>query len=181
MRKIVIASCAAAVLAFAGGIVAGRAVAEDEMPAGGMPQEKPIDGHALVKALTANKWTTKSTSSMGGGEGETSYRLGAGKTALVQDYDSKSAMGAYSGLGITKVSADGKTATMWWFNSMSPNADEYTGPITENGYELTGTVDNMQGGKAKANLKLTKKGEGFEFTYTMDGQLMFTDVYTKAK
>ena len=185
MRRNFIASCVAvAVTCAAGGLMAGRAMAKDDpapaapaMP----PAEKAIDGNPLVKALTASKWTTKSSSSMGNGAGTNAYHLAAGKTVLVQDYESKGTTGEYAGLGVYKLSADGKTATLWWFNTMSNSADQYTGPVTDTGYELSGTVDNMAGGKAKAELKLAKKGETFEFTYTMDDQLMFTDVYTPAK
>jgi hypothetical protein len=169
--------CTVAVVAAAGGLVAGRAFAEDPMPGGAPPMEKAIDGHALVKALTANGWTVK-----GDGAGTSTFRLGANKTVLVQDYTTAGGkMGPYGGVGATKVSADGKTATMWWFHSMGAQPMQFTGPITDTGYELSGDVPNMMGAITKATVKLTKKGEGYEFTYVQDDQTYMTDTYTKAK
>lgn len=183
MRRTWIAMCAVAVVAAGAGAVAGRAFAEDDpMAGGGMPPpQKPIDAHPLVKSLTANPWTTKATSPQGPGEGKASFRLGAANTVLVQDYDAKHAWGPYGGLGVTKISDDGKTATMWWFNTMGGEPDVYTGPITDTGYELKGEIETGPGTKSKVVIKMVKKGDGFEFTFGMDGQVGMTDVYTKAK
>jgi hypothetical protein len=178
VKKTWMAMCAVALVAASGGIVAGRALAED--PPAGMDNEKPIDGNALVKALTANKWATEATGLMAS-KGAASFRLGAGKTLLVEDYDVKGDMGEYSGFGVFKWSADGKTATLWWFDNGAAKPTEFTGPATDTGYELTGTVSRMPGQASKTVLKLTKKGDGFEFTYTEEGTVAFTDTLTKAK
>lgn len=178
MRKTWIAFCAVAVVATAGGLVAGRALAEDDPMAKAMETEKPIDGNPLVKALTANRWTTKATGMMSS-EGTVSFRLAAGKTLLVEEYDSKGDIGEFSGFGVFKFSPDGKTATLWWFDTHSAKPTEYTGPATESGCELSAPSQHVPG--AKTVLKFAKKGEGFEFTYTEGGEVAFTDVYTKAK
>jgi len=184
MRKTWIAMCTVAVVAAGAGAVAGRAFAEDDPMAGGggpPPPQKTIDGHALVKALTANSWTTSATSPQGPGTGTASFRLGADKTVLVQDYSAKHGWGPYGGLGVTKISDDGKTATMWWFNTMGGTPDVYTGSINDTGYELKGEIETGPNMKSKVVIKMVKKGEGFEFTFGMDGQVGMTDVYTKAK
>lgn len=180
MRRTWMALSAAALLA--GGIVAGRATAgDDPMAGGGMPPTvKCVDGNALVKALTANKWTVTG-SGMGASEGTSSYTLGAGKTVLVQTLDSKSAMGDYSGHGVTAWSEDGKSATMWWFNSMTQQPLVFKGTTTDAGYELSGEAPGMDGKPGKATIKMVKKGEGFEFTYSHEGQVYMTDTYAKAK
>ncbi len=75
------------VVAAGAGFVVRGALAEDEKPAE-MPQEKPIDGHALVKALSGT-WTTKATSTMGDMAGQVTYGLECGKTILASRYQTK--------------------------------------------------------------------------------------------
>ena len=179
MRRTWTAVCATALVA--GGILAGRVTADDPAPAGpaAMPAVKCVDGNALVKALTANKWTVKDVGPMPS-EGTSSFTLGAGKTVLVQTLESKGAMD-YAGHGVTAWSEDGKTATMWWFNSMTQMPLVFKGPTTDDGYELSGEAPGMDGKPGKATIKMVKKGEGFEFTYAQDGMVIMTETYAKAK
>ncbi len=181
MRRNWLAMVAVALVAAAGGLATGRALAEDDPMAGGAapPSEPCIDGNALVKALTANKWTTKATGMMSS-EGAVSFRLGAGKTLLVEDYDSKGDLGAFSGLGVYKWGADGKTVSVTWFDTMSPKPTTFTGPVSDTGFELSGEMETPEG-PTTGVIKLVKKDAGFEFTMTAGGQLMMTDVYTPAK
>lgn len=166
----------------ASGIVAGRSTAGGEPQEGaGMPGEACIDTHALVKALTANAWSTKGTG-MWDSVGKVSFRLGAGKTLLVQDYAATGTAGdALHGLGVLKWAPDGKTATVWWFDDTMKRPIELKGPASESGYELTGEMALPDGKPSTATFKLAKKGEGFEFTLAADGQVMMTEVYSKAK
>jgi hypothetical protein len=159
-------------VAAVGGLLAGRALAEDEM--GGMPQpEKTIDGHALVKALVG-KWTIKQTAPWGEAEAVATFRLGAGKTVLVEDYDSKGMM-EFNGMGWFKLGDDGKSITLWWLDSHSKEPTEFKGTVSDTGYEMTGGEDGK-----KMTMKLVKKGEGFEWTMSGDMGTM-TDLFTKAK
>ena len=160
-------------VAAVGGLLAGRALAEDEMA--GMPQpQKTIDGHALVKALSG-KWNVKTSGDFGDGEAVATYRVGVGKTVLLEEYDSKSAMGEFNGAGWFKLSDDGKSGSLWWIDSHGKAPSEFTGTVTDTGFEFA-----KGEGAEKVTLKMTKKGEGFEWTMTGSWGKM-TGVYTKAK
>jgi hypothetical protein len=162
------------VLAAGVGFVARGAIAGDE--AAGPTMEKPIDGHALVKAL-AGTWTTKATSTMGPMAGEVTYALDCGKTILTSRYLTKAdAFGEMNGLGVLKFSADGKTATQWWFDTMADGALEMTGPLSDTGYTIEGK--NKQG---SSKITLTKKGDGFEMKMWANGEEFMTETYTKKK
>lgn len=156
-----------------GGLLAGRALAGDDK--GGMPEpQKTIEANALVKSMVG-KWNVKTSGSFGEGEAVATFRLGVGKTVLVEEYDSKGGMGEFSGAGWMKIGDDGKAATLWWVDSMSKEPNAFKGNVTDTGYELTEGE-----GAEKVTIKLTKKGEGFEWTMTFPGGNM-TGVYTKAK
>ncbi len=156
----------------AGAFWAGRATAEDPQA---MPEaEKPIDAHPLIKAL-AGKWNVKGTSAMGESTGTSNSTLVCGNTILMQDYASKGAMGDFKGLGLMKLSADGKSGTIWWFDTFMPDVLKLTGPVTATGYEMTGDCPM---GPMKA--VMAPKGDGFEFTMHMGDQKM-VDTYTRAK
>lgn len=166
----------------ASGMLAGRSLAGDEpKESEGTRQEAPIDGYALVKALTANAWDTKGTG-MWESVGKVTFRLGAGKTLLVQDYAATGTAGeSLHGLSVIKWSADGKTASAWWFDETMKAPLELKGPASDTGYELKGEMALPDGKPSTATFKLVKKGAGFEFTLAADGQVMMTEVYTKAR
>ena len=156
------------------GVLARGAVAKDEDPAAAM--EKPIDGHALVKAL-AGDWTTKATSALGAMTGTVSHGLECGNTILLTRSTGKAdAIGTFHGLGVLKLSADGKTATQWWFDSAMDTALVMTGPVTADGYTIEGS--NKLG---TSKTTLTKKGAGFELKIWADGAEFMTETQTKAK
>ena len=160
-------------VAAVGGLMAGRALAGDDMA--GMPQpQKTIDGHALVKALSG-KWNVKTSGDFGDSEGVVTFRAGVGKTVLLEEYDSKGAMGEFNGAGWFKFSDDGKSGTLWWLDSHSTKPSEFAGTVTDTGYEFS------QGeGAEKVTMKMAKKGEGFE--WSMSGAWgKMSSVYTKAK
>jgi len=155
------------------GFVARGAFAEDAPPA--PAQEKAIDGHALVKAL-AGTWTTKATSTMGPMTGQVTYGLECGKTILASRYAAKAEALEFQGFGVLKLSADGKTATQWWFDTMMEGVLMMTGPATDTGYTIEGS--NKMG---SSKITLTKKGDGFEMKMWADGAEFMTETYTKAK
>lgn len=145
--------------------------------AGDEPAEvKPIDGHALVKALSGS-WTTKATSTLGAATGTVSYALECAKTTLVSRYTAKfEGTGEMQGLGVLQISADGKTATQWWFDSMMEGVLIMTGPITPTGYTIEGS--NKMG---SSKIVFAKKGDGFELKMWANGEEFMTETYTKAK
>lgn len=156
------------------GFVVRGAVAKDEDPAAAM--EKPIDGHALVKAL-AGSWTTKATSVLGAISGTVTHGLECGNTILLTRSTGKAdAIGAFQGLGVLKISADGKTATQWWFDTGMDTALVMTGPVTADGYTLEGS--NKLG---SSKTQLTKKGDAFELKIWADGAEFMTETQTRAK
>ena len=162
------------VLAAGVGFLARGAIAGDEPAAPAM--EKPIDGHALVKALSGS-WTTKATSTLGPMTGSITYGLDCGKTIVTSRYQAKSeAMGEFQGFGVLKFSADGKTATQWWFDTMMEGTLMMTGPLTDTGYTIEGS--NKMG---SSKIVLAKKGEGFEMKMWANGEEFMTETYTKAK
>jgi hypothetical protein len=172
---------ATAVLLAGFAVSGGFARAEDEggAPAGGeMPLNQKVIKHPYVDSLIGT-WSTASTSPMGTSKGSTTYRLGVGDTALLQDYQSVGQMAGggemkFSGHGVFKVADDGKTITVWWIDTHSPAPIKLSGPLTDKGYDITG--DTPQG---KLHLTLAKSPEGHRFTMEMGGMTM-TDVYTPA-
>ncbi len=161
------------VLAAGVGFVGRGALAGEE--AGAPPSEKPIDGLALVKALSGT-WTTKATSTMGDMAGQVTYGLECGKTILASRYVTKGGFGEMHGFGVTKFSADGKTVTQWWFDSMMADVLAMTGPVTDTGYTIEGSSK-----MGSSKITLTKKGDGFEMKMWADGAEFMTETYTKAK
>ena len=156
------------------GFVARGAFAADEAPQ--PAPEKPIDGNALVKALLGS-WTTAAKSTMGEMTGTVSYGLECGKTTLVNRYKAKGeAFGEFEGLGVLKISADGKTASLWWFDTMMDGVLMMTGPATDTGYTIEGS--NKMG---SSKITLTKKDAGFEMKMWANGEEFMTETYTKAK
>ena len=162
------------VLAAGVGFMARGAVAGDEAAA--HEGEKPIDGHALVKAL-AGTWTTKAKTNLGDMAGQVTYGLECGKTVLATRYTTKGKeIGEMHGFGVLKISADGKTATQWWFDSGMDTVLMMTGPVTETGFSIEGS--NKLGA---SKVTLEKKGAGFEMKIFADGAEFSTETYTKAK
>lgn len=156
-----------------GGFLSGRATAEDPME-GMPPAQKPVDGHALVKALTG-KWSLKGKSPMGESTGTVTWSLACGNTVLLEDYASKSPMGDFRGLGVQKLAADGKSGTIWWFDTHGDSPTQLTGKVSDTGYEMEG---NTPQGPMKVTL--AQKGETFEFRLQM-GEMEMVDTYTRVK
>lgn len=161
------------VMAAGVGFVARGALAGDEPAA--PAEQKAIDGNALVKALMGS-WTTKATSTLGAMTGSVTYGLECGKTALVNRYATKGEGFEMHGLGVLQLSADGKTASQWWFDSMMEGVLMMTGPATDTGYTIEGS--NKMG---SSKITMTKKGDAFELKMWSDGAEFMTETYTKAK
>jgi hypothetical protein len=172
-----------AAVAVAAGVAfhAGSARAEDEKKGGGgMPNfQKPIK-HPLVDAMLGT-WTTTSKADWGNGKAKVTFALGVGGTAVLETYENRTdgapAEMAFHGHGIFKLSDDGKTVSLWWLDSHSPELMKLSGPVTETGYEVRG---KHPGGEM--HLVFEKKGDGYEFRMMgPDGKAQMTETYTKAK
>lgn len=167
----------AAALAVVGatGFFSGRATAEDKADGMPPPQAK-IAGNPLVKGLIGS-WTVAGKGMLGDHTGTSSYALACNDTVLVNHYVSKTASTEFYGMGVGKLSDDGKTATLWWFDSYMPGVLTFTGPASDAGYELTVKDGEMAGAKAK----LTKKGDAWQFVLSMGADEAVNETYTRAK
>jgi hypothetical protein len=110
--------------------------------------QKPLKAltHPFADTLIGS-WTTESTGTMDGktakGTGKVTYARGIGDTALIQVYettmpgpDGKPL--TFHGLGVHRVSDDGKTMTIHWSCNMWPDAIQLSGPLTDTRVELSG-------------------------------------------
>jgi hypothetical protein len=153
----------------------GRATAEDKQEGMPPPQAK-IGTHPLVKGLTGT-WNVAGKGLQGDHTGTSSYALACGDTVVVNHYASKTGSTEFYGLGVGKLSDDGKSATLWWFDNYMPGVLVFTGPATDAGYELTVKDGEMAGAKAK----MTKKGEGWTFVLSSGADEFVNETYTRAK
>ena len=99
----------------------------------------------------------------------------------MEEYEATSAaMGPYAGHGVFKLGDDGKSVSVWWFDSMSPAPMKFTGTLTDTGYDATG--DMPDGSGEKMRITLEKKGAGYEFHgIGADGKDWMTETWTPAK
>jgi hypothetical protein len=157
-------------------VVADRAGAGEEPPAKppappSMPTPQKAIDHALVKSL-AGTWSVLQKSPLGESKGTTTFALGVGGTALIQDYEvAMGPMGSFHGHGVFKVSDDGKKLALWWLDTHTAAPAHYSGSLTESGYDL----------KSDAGVRLTlaKKDAALEFRLEMANGMSFTDTYTR--
>jgi hypothetical protein len=167
-----------AVLGAAVALRAGTAGAEEGK--GAMPPMQKQVKHPLVDGLLGS-WTSESTAAWGNGKGKLTFAMGIGGTAMLETYENRSdgapAEAAFHGYGVFKISDDGKTLNIWWFDTHSPEPLKLTGPLTDKGYDVTGTS-----AMGPMHITVEKKGEGWEFKMLgADGKAQMTDTYTKAK
>lgn len=173
-----LASLVLGMAAFAGFVVA------DETSNGPVPvAQKPIK-HAFLDSIIGT-WTSESTSIHDGKEhkatGKVTYLRGIGDTAILQSYES-SGPGPdgktidYHGHGVCKLSDDGGTLNVWWFCNMAPEPMKMSGPLTENGFTLTG-----DGPKGKMTIRLKQTPEGLSVRGTEGAAEVMTETYTRAR
>jgi hypothetical protein len=155
------------------GLCAGLARADDPKP--GVPSGQKEVKQPFLDALIGT-WNVETTGPMAAGKGKSTFAKGVGGTAVLQDYEKKSAMGPYFAHGIYKVSDDDKTLTLWWLDNHGAEPVKFTGALTDTGYDVSGEAS----GVGVVNLKAEKKGDTIVFTMGMGGQSMVT-TYTRAK
>jgi hypothetical protein len=178
MRLRPLAVAAAAVAAVSVGLVLS-ARAED--PSEGMPPpQKKIDQPFLTSEVGDWKVSWKMYSEQGemAGTSTSKFALAAGGTLLVEDYAAPEMMGGFHGHGVLKVSDDGKSVTIWWFDTTSPEPMKLTGPLGTDSATMEGT---MQMGPYSAKLKIVwkKVDGGFDFIGTMDGKPWLDQQYRR--
>ncbi len=96
--------------------------------------------------------------------------------ALVEELRTGEGEDAFYGLGVTTVAADGKTVTSTWFDTHGgAEATEFTGTMTDTGWELEG-----EHGGGKVGLSFRKQDAGALLRMHAGGETMFEIAYTKA-
>lgn len=130
-------------------------------------------------------WTTESTGTHDGqtfkGTGKTTYARAIGGTAIVQNYESTTPgpdgkTMNFNGHGVSRLSDDGKTLTLWWFCNMYPDPLKLSGPITSNSIDLTGDAPH---GGGTVNASFTKTADGVTFKLT-EGENEMKETYKRA-
>jgi hypothetical protein len=173
MRTRLVLSAVAA-LAAASFLFVHSARAGDPPPDGMPPAQKKIDHPLLTAAI--GEWTvTWTAAEHGSGTATSRIAPAAGGTLSVEDYSSPDMMpGGFHGHGVTKVSADGKTVTTWWFDSMGSEPIKLSGPLTAD----TATIE---GETPMGAMKIVHKkvDGGFDFDGTLDGQPWLKQQYRK--
>jgi hypothetical protein len=163
---------------------AAYALAGDAPKAGGPVPQKTIASPLL--ADLSGTWVTESTSTHDGqtmkSTGKVEFSKALGDTAFLQAYESHGpgpdgGSMDFFGHGVYKVSDDGKTLTIWWFCNMSPDVLKLTGPITDTGFDASGTSPNT-GGKMTVSMK--KSGDGYAFSL-VDGPSKMDEVYKRGR
>jgi hypothetical protein len=125
------------------------------------PPQKKIE-HPFVKE-TVGTWD------FGGDmKGASTVRLALGGTAVVEDLESTMGPAPYYGHGVRKLSDDGKTMTLWWFDNFSPAPEVFHGPVSADGYELR---------SEKHRVVMKKTASGLQFQMFEGDKLLFTSQY----
>jgi hypothetical protein len=146
------------------------AAGEEPAPApGGMPASQKKVEHALAKALVG-AWSIDHASEGAppGTQGTARFALALNGTALVEEYD----MGPmFAGHGVYKFGDDGKTVSLWWFDTLSPVATHFVGTATEKGFEMKAS-DGLW-------ITLSRTATGYEFRLGTGPEAKFTDRMTR--
>ncbi|MCC7139589.1 MAG: hypothetical protein IT460_14290 [Planctomycetes bacterium] len=125
-------------------VVAGAAVLAARSDAGGGPARPPVPTPGVGKvdapllAAMVGSWDVTSTGPAGPSRARATFRAAAGGTALLHEYES-STQTAFAGVGVLRVSPDGRTVTAWWFDSYAPEPQKLSGPLTKDRAELYGS------------------------------------------
>ena len=108
------------------------------------------------------------------GKGTAKFTRALGDSAILEDYESD-VMGGFSGHGVFKLSADGKTARAWWFDSFNPEPVLLTGSLTDTLADLSGTCP-----EGTIRIQWTKVDGGYDFAAAINGQPRHKDEYRKS-
>src|SRR5262245_51434455 len=171
MRTRLVLTVAAAFAA--GSTLFGLSARAADTPECKCPPQKQV-GNALLKA-SVGEWevawsmTTPDGKKMSG-KGTSKIALAVGGTALVEDY---AGMPGFHGHAVIKESADGKTLTNWWFDSVAAEPIRFTGALGETSAVATGDCPGL--GEMKIEWKRVEGG--IDFQSTVAGQPFLTQQY----
>ncbi len=106
--------------------------------------------------------------------GTASHGLECGNTILLTRTSGKAdAIGTFQGLGVLKISADGKTATQWWFDTGDGHRARDDGPGDRERLHARGVEQaRVRARRRDEEGRLNKMGDGAEF---------MTETQTKVK
>ena len=176
-RLLVRWTAAAALVVSALSLSAGARAGDDPAPAApaAPPPQKTVK-HPFFDGLVGS-YTTTMKGQMGDGSGKVTVRLGVGGTAVIEDYDATMGKDPFSGHGVFKVGDDGKTVTIWWFDTMMPEAMKLSGALTDTGYDVSGDIP---GAGMKMRLTFEKKGATYEMRgFGGDGAEWMKETWTR--
>lgn len=142
---------------------------------GEMPMPKRTPEHDKLNFMVG-EWKTREVHSPspwmpqgGTGEGTSSIKWGLGKMALIHEYRSKGAMGAFEGHGVETYDADKKVFVHTWFDSMKPSGMTSHGHIEGKDLIYQTEMDTPQG---KMKMKMvTHPVSEKEYTFTINMEM----------
>jgi hypothetical protein len=141
------------------------------------PPQKQVE-NALLKASIGEWEVTWSLNRPDGqkmsGKGTSKLALAVGGTAVVEDY---AGMAGFHGHAVLKESADGKTLTNWWFDSMAAEPIRFTGALTETSAVVTGDAPGL----GQMRIEWKKVEGGIDFASTVGGKPFLTQQYRRSK
>jgi hypothetical protein len=147
-------------------LAGGFAGAEDEAGGGMPPPQKKVDQPALTDWV--GTWDFVGDA----GKGASTVKLAVGDTAVVEDLSADMGDFTYAGHGVTKVGADGKSVTLWWFDNVSPEPEVFRGTIGPDGIEAKSD---------KHRITRKKTATGYEFKMFEGENQLFASQYTRGK
>lgn len=158
-------------LAAGAALLASPVRAED--PAGPQPLAKA--SNAFLDSLVGS-WDA-SVKAMGTDlKGTDRWTKAVGDTAWAHELSFGTGKDAFHGLGVLRVGGDGKSLTMWWFDSMGEGKVwKFQGTVTADGFE----VKSEEGGM-KASKGLKKAEGGLAYRMTVGGDEVVAGSWKKA-
>jgi hypothetical protein len=164
--------------ALVAGAVAFAFSARAEDPAhGGMPPVQKKITNPLLTGVVGEwnvAYTMQDPSGPKSGKATSKISLAVGDTVLIEHYDGD-LMGEFHGLGVVKVSDDGKTMTNWWFDTFSAEPIKLSGPLTD----AQSTIEGDCPGMGHMKIVWKKVDGGFDFDGTLDGHPWLSQQYRK--
>jgi hypothetical protein len=168
---------AAVVLGIAGAALATLARASD--PAPGAPPPPRKVSNAFLRSLVGD-WDVVTSGPMGGSPARSTWRFAAGETALVEDYSGKITMekGESVPWNVTVVvreGPEGKTIEGWLFDDWKSPPDQYTGALTDAGFDVSAKIP-----MGTMRVVAAKKDYGFEVRMSLDGKEVRVEQYRES-
>jgi hypothetical protein len=177
MRRTLFGSRFASLLVLAAGaaLVAAPARAEDPAPAGGVPKPLPKAEHAFLDSLVGS-WDASVKAAGGEYRGTDRWTKVAGDTAWVHEMSLASEKDAFHGLGVLRLAADGKSLSMWWYDSHGRGGVwKFRGTAGPEGFEVASDEGGMRATKG-----FSKAEGGLAYRMTVNGKEVGVGTWKKA-